>query len=226
MRTDLRKVQAQGARHVRTRLCTAVWMAWLSLGGGPAAHAQPTARPDLGHTPQLAVTLLQRPTLARLTVTSPAFKNDGDIPNDNTQYGQNLFPGLAWTGTPAGVQSYVVLIQGASYGGGPTSIQFTLFNIPASVTRLDAGMTAPPVGSAYGPNVHGANKPYAGPHTHTGDRHAYHFQVLALDTRLELPPTASFDALVAAMRGHVLASGELVAYTAKPAGAVYKPSKG
>ena len=190
-----------------------------------AQEAQGTQGANLGHTPKLALAVLQAEKHGTLTVTSPAFKNGGEIPEANTQYGKNIFPGLAWTAGPAGSRSYVVMIQGEAYGAGPTTIQFSLFNIPAAVTTLSAGMSSPPAGAVYGPNVHGANKPYAGPHTHTGDRHGYHIEVFALDTQLQVPATVNFDGLMAAMRGHVLASGDLICYTAKPEGAVYKPNR-
>ena len=212
---------------MKTRPWIGPLAASVCLASAAAPAAEPSApRVDFGHTAKLALALLQPRTAAALHVTSPSFKQDGEIPNDNTQYGKNIFPGLAWNAGPAGTRSYVVFIQGDSYDGGPTTIQFTLFNVPAAVTRLAVGMENPPAGSVYGPNVHGANKPYAGPHTHTGDRHGYHIEVFALDTALQVPPTASFDTLMAAMTGHVLASGELVAYTAKPEGVEYSPNRG
>ena len=47
---------------------------------------------------------------AKLTVTSPAFKQMGDIPFANTQYQTNTFPGLEWTAGPAGTQTYAVIM--------------------------------------------------------------------------------------------------------------------
>jgi len=207
---------------MRIQLWIAALTGSLSLEG--MALAQQAQRSDLGHTPKLALTVLQAEKHGKLTVTSPAFKDGGEIPEENTQYGKNIFPGVAWTAGPAGTRSYVVMIQGDAYGSGPTTIQFTLFNVPAAVTALSAGMSTPPAGAVYGSNVHGANKPYAGPHTHTGDRHGYHIEVFALDTVLQVPSTVGFDGLMTAMGGHVLASGDLVCYTAKPEGAVYKPN--
>lgn len=43
----------------------------------------------------------------KLTVTTPAWQNGGDIPYENTQYRGNVFPGLAWTPGPSGTRSYV-----------------------------------------------------------------------------------------------------------------------
>ena len=40
--------------------------------------------------------------------------------------------------------------------------------------------------------------------------HEYHFQVFALDTRLDLPHGVGRAELLDAMRGHVLAAGEIV----------------
>jgi para-nitrobenzyl esterase len=112
----------------------------------------------------LAVKVLPPRTQHKLTVTSPSFKDGSDIPYEYTQYRGNIFHGLAWTGGPAGTRSYSVIVQGDSLGraGDATSIHLTLFNLPAKVTALQAGMTVPPAGPTYGPNVHGSNQPYAG----------------------------------------------------------------
>jgi phosphatidylethanolamine-binding protein (PEBP) family uncharacterized protein len=52
---------------------------------------------------------------------------------------------------------------------------------------------------------------YFGPRPPVGDPpHHYHFQVLALDAELDVPPGSERDAVLAAAKGHVLAAGELV----------------
>ncbi|HUO22542.1 MAG TPA: YbhB/YbcL family Raf kinase inhibitor-like protein [Caulobacteraceae bacterium] len=182
----------------------------LAIAGltGPGAKAQtPTA---IGHADELAIKHI--PAKATLTVSSPAFKDGGDIPYENTQYRGNRFPGLQWSQGPRGTQSYVVIMQGALGGGDDmshgTSIHFILINVPARTTRLDAGLTTPPAGAMYGLNVHGPNQPYAGPHTHNFVEHNYHLQVFALDTVLPGDPMMSFPALEGFMAGHVLASGQ------------------
>ena len=195
---------------MKSSLCIAA----LAAAFGLAAQTPPT----IGHAEKLVLKLIPPRTGARLTVTSPAFKNGADIPFENTQYRGNIFPGVAWTKGPEGTKSYVVIIQG--YLGGPnekvagTSIHFTLINVPANVNKLDAGMTTPPKGSLYGVNVHGENQPYAGPHTHGFTNHEYHLQVFALDTVLPGDPKMSFEALESAMTGHVLASGEVMGLAA------------
>ncbi len=190
------------------------------LSAIPAAAQTVPAQtvPAMGHTEALAIARLPSKTVASLTVTSPAFAKDGDIPLDDTQYGTNRFPGLIWSAGPQGTRSYVVIIQGApDRPGAPTSVHLTVINLPPSVTRLDPGFNTLPAGAAYGPNVHGLGQAYAGPHTHTSDKQAYHFEVFALDTTIAATPDISFEAIEAAMDGHVLASGDLIAYAAKPA---------
>jgi para-nitrobenzyl esterase len=172
-----------------------------------AALAQ---QPSIGHAEKLVVVSHPAKDSSKLTVTSPAFKDGADIPFENTQYRGNIFPGLNWSMGPKGTRSYAVIMQGEALKGTGTSIHLTLFNVPANVTKLDPGLSTPPSGALYGVNVHGVNQPYSGPHTHTLAKQRYHFQVLALDTVVAADPSLSLEALQAAMKGHVLASGDIM----------------
>ena len=184
--------------------------------GTAATQTSADSVPTMGHTDGLLFDQLRPRNDRTLTVTSPAFNDGADIPFENTQYRGNLFPGLRWTPGPAATRSYVVVMQGEGLEGSLTSIHLSLYNISAALTHLEAGMmTAPPPGASLGPNVHGLNQPYAGPHSHTSARQRYHLQVFALDTRVNAAPDLSFEALAAAMRGHVLARGQLVGWAAR-----------
>jgi len=173
------------------------------------AMAQPTEAPARPNA------LVEFPAKgdAKLAVTTPAWQNGGDIPYENTKYRGNVFPGLAWTAGPGGTKSYVVIMQdtGAIVRGAPI-LHWTLYNIPASVTKLDAGMAATgnPPGSSYGPNIRAAAQPYMGPRTPPGPKHPYHLQVFALDSTIPADPAITYDGLTGAMKGHILASGEVV----------------
>jgi len=161
------------------------------------------------------------PAKASLTVTTPAFANGGDIPFENTQYRTNTFPGLTWSKGPVGTRSYVVIMQDNDLVfRGSFVLHWTLFNVPGSVTTLPAGMTTPPAGSSYGPNYKGPSVAYTGPRTPAGKRDHYHFEIFALNTVLPADVAAGgFGALTDAMKGHVLASGEVVGIgQATPAG--------
>lgn len=150
---------------------------------------------------------------ARLAVTTPAYANGADIPFENTQYKGNVFPGLAWSAGPSGTASYTIIMQdvdGRMRGSTAPILHWVMGNIASATTRLDAGMTQQPAGAIYGPNYRGANQPYLGPRTPAGPRHRYHMQVFALDVTLPAAAFESYDALTAAMKDHVLASGEVV----------------
>jgi para-nitrobenzyl esterase len=191
---------------MKTLVCAAA----LVLAATPALAQLARSTPG---QPEARTLLELTPAKAKLTVTSPAFKDGGDIPFANTQYRGNVFPGLAWTQGPKGTKTYAIVMQDNSllYGGKPI-LHWTMFNIPAGVVSLPAGMApdARPAGSAYGPNYLGAAKPYTGPKTPPGPKDSYHFEVFALDVAVPAEAGSSFEALTRAMDGHVLAAGEIV----------------
>ena len=191
----------------------------LALAVAPVA-ARAQQAPDAGHVAALAIA--QVPGAGALRVTSAAFADGAAIPLEYTQYGANRFPGLRWTQGPRGTVGYAIVVQGVPPGAtGQTSIQFSAINLPASVTVLAPGMTALPAPARLGPNVHGLGQAYAGPHAHAAAPLPYHFQVFALDAALPDDPALTFDRAIAAMRGHVLASGDLVGMSGRPAGTAY-----
>jgi para-nitrobenzyl esterase len=203
-----------------SRLCAAASAALsLALASAAAAQAASPASPQTPSSPepaadplaQLAVMALPSKGETVLTVTSPAFAANGDIPFENTVYRANISPGLAWSAGPKGTRSYALIVQDLDtvYHGG-VLVHWTLFDLAPTLTHLEPGMTAPPAGSQYGPNFKGINQPYRGPHTPAGPKHHYHFQVFALDTTIPLRADIDYLGLVAAMKGHVLASGDLV----------------
>jgi len=173
----------------------------------------PPAATEIAASTRAMVTLPAK-NGARLTVTTPAFRDGGDIPFENTQYKGNVFPGLSWTPGPAGTRSYAIIMQDTDglmrNSNGLPILHWTMGNIPATITKLDAGMTKEPEGAVYGPNARGTNQPYLGPRTPPGPKHRYHIQVFALDTVIPADAFAAYEALTAAMNGHVLASGEVV----------------
>ncbi|HEV8410335.1 MAG TPA: YbhB/YbcL family Raf kinase inhibitor-like protein [Gemmatimonadaceae bacterium] len=188
---------------------TAMFTAAIAFAPGLTAQAPPPAS-EVGGA-QLVLLTVPAKGGAKLTVTTPAFTQMGDIPFENTQYKGNVFPGLSWSAGPGATKSYVVIMQDAdAMMRGAPILHWTMFNIPANVTKLLPGMTAPPAGAANGPNMRGPSQPYAGPRTPAGPKHRYHLQVFALDTQLSADAITSFDALTAAMKDHVLASGEVV----------------
>jgi para-nitrobenzyl esterase len=180
------------------------------------AQAAAPVDPEVGIA-QLALTNAPAKGGAKLTVTSPAFKNMGDIPFENTQYNGNKFPGLSWTAGPAGTKTYVVIMQDTDIlRNGAPILHWTMVDIPAATTTLAAGMTDAPAGSMHGPNIRGMMQAYMGPRTPAGPKHRYHLQVFALDNSVGgesmggADGAAAFATMLNAMKGHVLASGEII----------------
>ena len=181
-----------------------------------SAQAPPTD-PEVGLS-LLALTNAPAKGNAKLTVTSPAFKNMADIPFENTQYQGNKFPGLEWTAGPAGTKSYVVIMQDTDIlRNGAPILHWTMVDIPASMTKLPAGMTDAPSGTMHGPNIRGMMQAYMGPRTPAGPKHRYHLQVFALDNSVGNESMQSYDAMLGAMKGHVLASGQIIGLGSAPA---------
>jgi para-nitrobenzyl esterase len=199
-REDVMKVQAYAAAVAAV------------LAGASAAFAQAPPPPATEvSAASLVLTLAPAKGGAKLAVSTPAFANMGDIPFANTMYRTNTFPGLGWSKGPPATQSYAVIMQDTDGArNGDAILHWTMFNIPATVNKLDAGMTAPPTGAVFGPNVRGPNMAYMGPRTPAGPKHRYHLQVFALDTVLPADTTMTWDALKAALAGHVLASGQVI----------------
>jgi Raf kinase inhibitor-like YbhB/YbcL family protein len=193
-------------------LMAALW-ATSALAAAPAALAQALPPPaQEASFDKLVINMLPAKGGAKLTVTSPAFKDGGDIPFENTLYRGNHFPGLAWSQGPKATQSYAVIMQdGDGSHGGDAVLHWTMYNISDRTTALAPNLASPPpAGAAYGPNVLGPHHIYEGPRTPPGPRHRYHFQVFALDAPISVDPNINYAELKAAMKDHVLASGQII----------------
>ena len=195
---------------MRTLVSAAALAAVIGLAASAAIAQAPPAATEAG-IQFLALDNIPAAGGAKLTVSSPAFKDMADIPFENTQYRGNVFPGLTWSKGPAATKSYAVIMQDTDgVVQGTAILHWTMYNIPATVTSLAPGMSAPPAGASYGPNIRGASQAYMGPRTPAGPKHRYHLQVFALDTTIPANPALTYADLSAAMKGHVVASGQTI----------------
>jgi Raf kinase inhibitor-like YbhB/YbcL family protein len=151
-----------------------------------------------GQTPSLA---------ASINVTSAAFKAGGPIPARYTCGGDDVSPPLGWSGAPGSAKSLALTVIDPDAPGRPFT-HWVVFNMPATTTGLPEGGPPPPV-SAEGRNDFGGTG-YRGPCPPPGSTHHYHFKVYGLDATVALRAGASEQAFEDAIRGHVLATGELV----------------
>jgi Raf kinase inhibitor-like YbhB/YbcL family protein len=124
--------------------------------------------------------------------------------------GMNVSLALNWRGTPAGTQSFAITIYDPEGAKGLGIVHWIVYRIPASASSLGEG-APPPAGSIGGINRTGKGG-YYGPCPPIGEpAHHYVVQAYALDLSGEaLPDALGRDALLAAMKGHVLASSSLV----------------
>jgi Raf kinase inhibitor-like YbhB/YbcL family protein len=145
----------------------------------------------------------------RLKITSSAFQEGGNIPSKFTCDGSDTSPSLQITGVPSGAKSLVLIADDPDAPGGLFT-HWLLWNIPPQTNSIAEG-SAPK-------GVQGANDfgktGYRGPCPPPGT-HRYSFKVFALDRELELRSGAKRSQVDAAMKGHVIAQGELVGRYAK-----------
>lgn len=156
---------------------------------------------------------------SNLRVTSSMFTSGDALPERFTQNGENVSPPITWLKGPTGTMSYVVLVEDNGVSRPEPITHWIVYDIPGTVTRLPLGVPAGDRlenGAAQGKNIAGSAG-YIGPKPPAGETHPYHFQVFALSQRLNLDPaTADRAAVLAAMRGKVVASGDLIGrYTGK-----------
>jgi len=147
----------------------------------------------------------------QMTLTSTAFSAGSPIPVTFTGQGTDISPDLLWSGAPKTTVSYVLVCEDPDAPGG-TWIHWTMWNVPASVTNLPAGVARNAHlkdGSVQGITSSGGHG-YEGPMPPKGPPHHYYFRVYALDTQLTLGASATREQLGIAMTGHVLSQAELM----------------
>ena len=144
-----------------------------------------------------------------LRVSSPAFGANESIPADFTSDGTDVPPPLAWSAPPPGTKSIAILVEDpdAPDPAAPkrTWVHWLVTGIAPTTTTLSAAEL--PKGALQGLNDWGQRR-WMGPKPPVG-RHRYFFRVYALDIPLGSQNLRKPE-LLARMRGHILAQGELI----------------
>jgi len=143
--------------------------------------------------------------MADMNINSPAFSNNEDIPPKYTCDSDNINPELDFSGVPPDAVSLVLIMDDPDAPGG-TWVHWTLFNIDPATAGIDENSV--PAGAVQGSNSWGTQV-YGGPCPPSGT-HRYFFKLYALDTSLDLDPTATASDIEDAMQGHILANAELI----------------
>jgi Raf kinase inhibitor-like YbhB/YbcL family protein len=153
-----------------------------------------------------------------IVVRSPRIADDQPIPRDYTADGRNVSPPLTWSGVPPGTKQLALVLEDPDAGNPPPFVHWVLYNLPPSATGIPEAISIDPAapmpqeiaGAIQG--ISGFRRPiYRGPAPPPGKPHHYHFVVYALDADLGLKAGLTRADLLAAIRGHVIGQGELVA---------------
>ncbi len=144
------------------------------------------------------------PPPSTIRFTTPAFDFGGDIPATYTCSADNQSPPFAWDNIPPKAKSLVFLVEDLT----ARQTNWLVYDIdPTSTGSPEQGVAA---GGVQGTNDFQKNY-YVGPCARDRKVHQYSFRVIALDAKLGLAPGASRKQLDKAMKGHMLAQGEIKA---------------
>jgi Raf kinase inhibitor-like YbhB/YbcL family protein len=143
---------------------------------------------------------------ARMNINSTAFQEGGNVPQKFTCDGSNVNPSLHFGGAPAEAKSLALIVDDPDAPSGLFT-HWIIWNIDPKTTDI-AENSAPP-NAVQGTNDFGKTG-YGGPCPPSGT-HRYYFKIFALDRPLNLKTSAKRKELDAAMRGHTIAQGELMA---------------
>ena len=144
-------------------------------------------------------------------ITTPAFSAGGDIPKKFTCDGPDLSPKLAWTDPPPKTQAFALIVDDPDAPVG-TWVHWVLFDLAANTKELPEGVAKQDQvlsGAKQGRNDFG-KVGYGGPCPPPGKPHRYFFKLYALDANLGLKAGATKADVERAMKGHILAQGELM----------------
>lgn len=140
----------------------------------------------------------------------PSFAHNEMMPSRFTCDGQDISPSLEWEDVPPETQSFALIVDDPDAPSG-TWVHWVIFNIPVGVSHLEEKIKKE--GNLSGGVKQGRNSwrqiGYGGPCPPSGT-HRYFFKFIALDIVLDLEAGITKEELLAAMRGHVLASHEMI----------------
>jgi Raf kinase inhibitor-like YbhB/YbcL family protein len=153
-----------------------------------------------------------------MILTIPGFADGGPIPVKFSQAapgvapGEGTSPAINWTNVPAGTQSFVLHMHDLDLARNKTTddqVHWVVWNVPAAATGLPEGVPKGPQLSDGSYQISATGQMYRGPGAAaTGPLHHYIFELYALDTKLDVQPSAdAFETranVIKAIQGHIL----------------------
>ena len=167
----------------------------------PSASGDPQPEQDAQTADGQGVPSMTGPSIQ---LTSPAFRDQHDIPAQYTCEGEGGMPTLNWSGIPASAKSLALVMDDPDAPNG-TWVHWVLYDVPPSATGMSEGVH--PAGAHEGKNSWGKTG-WGAPCPPSG-RHRYIFKLYALDTMLGdigNPTEADLDK---EMQGHVVGQATL-----------------
>jgi hypothetical protein len=141
----------------------------------------------------------------KMTITTPAFEHNGNIPSKHTCDGNNVNPHLKFSGIPAGAKKLALIVDDPDAPSG-MFVHWVVWNIDPATTEIKEDSV--PKEALEG--ITDYKKPgYKGPCPPSGT-HRYFFKLYALDTELKLGTASTKADLEKAMKGHILAQSEII----------------
>jgi Raf kinase inhibitor-like YbhB/YbcL family protein len=151
------------------------------------------------------------------TVTSPGSADGALLTRRNAASagdcgGENISPPIAWSHAPGGTLSHAIIMYDPDGGKGLGSVHWVAYDMAPSTNLLGEGAGSAASGLFVGGKNTRGTMDYAGPCPPIGEQpHHYVFSVYALDLKPgTLQPGLTRDALLQAMRRHVLAASSIV----------------
>lgn len=148
-----------------------------------------------------------------ITVTSPAFRDQGLIPERYTCFGAGVSPPIQWSGVPAGTRALALLFDDA---GAPVEpyVYWLVFDISSQTTEFQEGSLPPGALLARATNGRARyNAPCPRSRSHT-----YRFTVYAMSQPVSLPAGAALSQVWSAVARQAIARGRLTGTAMTPPG--------
>jgi Raf kinase inhibitor-like YbhB/YbcL family protein len=150
-----------------------------------------------------------------LIVRSTAFADGKPIPRRQSGDGEDLSPPLSWSGVPSLARELAMIVDDPDAPTNEPWVHWVIYKIRVTTEGIAEGV--PPVARPNFPPtaVQGRNSwgsvGYRGPAPPKGHGvHRYFFKLYALAKELDLAEGLDKPSLLKAMKGHIVAEGELM----------------
>jgi Raf kinase inhibitor-like YbhB/YbcL family protein len=156
------------------------------------------------HGPQAKIPIINIPST--ITVTSPAFDNDGALPADATCTGSGAFPPILWDHLPDGTAAVAVIVYDRN-GTDGIFVHRIITDLDPASGGLRSAQT-PPNAVEYATSTGKPGWTPPCPPSGSGAHH-YVFWVLALDRLTRVPTSAVTATAIATITEAAFAQGEI-----------------